>query len=368
MNASETAVLIPSLEPDERLPRYVRELAESGFGRVIVVNDGSSAAYQPFFDEVAGIERCEVLVHEKNQGKGAALKTGFARIAELPEILGVVTADSDGQHTARDAVRMADALQSGREELVLGSRSFKQDNVPWKSRWGNRTTTIMFSLLYGHWLPDTQTGLRGFAADMLPLMREIPGARFEYEMNMLIHCAGRHVPMRVLPIETVYHDENKSSHFRPFHDAVRIYRILLGNFFRFASSSAVATLLDLSLYTVLEKWLLPVSFSAPVTLFGMTFAPRIAAATAIARVLSASVNFAINKKFVFNIRKSRGALLRYALLCVAVLAASAALTTLLSDVLGLGSLIAKCVVDAGLFLVNFRIQKAWVFRKDDETL
>ena len=92
------AILIPSLEPDERLPAYIRKLSENGFGKIIVVDDGSSELYQPIFREVESIDRAVVLHHGVNRGKGVALKTGYKYILDnLPGTEGVITADADGR-------------------------------------------------------------------------------------------------------------------------------------------------------------------------------------------------------------------------------------------------------------------------------
>ena len=97
----EAVILIPSLEPDKRLPAYIRRLMESGFGHIVVVDDGSSEQYQGIFREIEEIdERITVLHHDVNHGKGVALKTGYEWIQKnLKEISGVITADADGQHT-----------------------------------------------------------------------------------------------------------------------------------------------------------------------------------------------------------------------------------------------------------------------------
>ena len=92
-------ILIPSLEPDDRLPAYVRKLRERGFTRAVIVNDGSSEKYQPIFDELAAMEGVTVLKHEVNRGKGCGLKTGYTYIRDhMPDASGVITADADGQH------------------------------------------------------------------------------------------------------------------------------------------------------------------------------------------------------------------------------------------------------------------------------
>lgn len=233
MRPQECCVLIPSLSPDERLPQYVQELLKADYGQVLVVDDGSKPEYQEIFTRIAGWEKCTVLHHEVNKGKGAGLRTGFAYLKEHTDFQGVITADADGQHTVPDTLKLTEKL-SDQKELLLGSRDFsrKSKNVPFKSRAGNRITSCMFKLLYGRWLPDTQTGLRAFNRDLIDFSLRISGDRFEYEMNQLIWCAKKKIPMTPVEIETVYLDENKSSHFHPVRDAWRIYKLLFGNLFK----------------------------------------------------------------------------------------------------------------------------------------
>ena len=163
-------VLIPALEPDGRLPAYVRELKNSGFQQIVVIDDGSGPDWQPVFSEVEQ-EGATVLHHLVNKGKGAALKLGYDWIgAHCKDCVGVLTADSDGQHTVKDCLNLAKCLASGEKALYLGSRDFSQKNVPPKSRQGNRITSAVFKLLYGQYLPDTQTGLRAFRREELAFM------------------------------------------------------------------------------------------------------------------------------------------------------------------------------------------------------
>lgn len=371
MKPQDCCVLIPSLSPDERLPAYVRELTEAGFGLVLVVDDGSAAEYQPIFDRIAEWEGCHVLHHEVNRGKGAALRTGYAYIKEKTQLQGVITADSDGQHTVPDALSLAREL-SGTAELLLGSRDFsrKSTQVPPKSRAGNRITSCVFRVLYGHWLPDTQTGLRAFSRGLIDFMLSIKGDRFEYEMNVLIYCAGKQVPMRALPIQTVYHDENKGSHFHPVRDSWRIYKLLLGNFFKFMSASCLATLVDLALFSLLRRWMASWGLSA-VPLLGLLASPHVFLATAIARVCSATLNFKLNKSFVFNLKQCRGAVGRYLALCVGVMIVSGLSVGFISSSLSrvwpgaVNETLIKAVVDTLLFFVNYRVQKAWVFPQEN---
>lgn len=126
LTPEEAVILIPSLEPDDRLPAYVGKLLEKGFRQVVVVDDGSSQATQPIFDHLSGIPGCQVLHHDVNHGKGVALKTGYRWIQDnCPDCCGVITADSDGQHTVEDCWKLAVKLCEGdRRALYLGSRDF----------------------------------------------------------------------------------------------------------------------------------------------------------------------------------------------------------------------------------------------------
>ena len=219
----EAVILIPSLEPDKRLPAYIRKLMESGFGHIVVVDDGSSEQYQGIFREIEEIdERITVLHHDVNHGKGVALKTGYGWIQEnLKDISGVITADADGQHTVPDCIHLAEELEKGTRALYLGSRDFSLDNVPPKSRAGNRFTSVLFFLLYGKWLQDTQTGLRAFRREDLSFMIEVEGDRFEYEMNVLKFLVKENIPINRVDIKTIYNDNG--SHYNIFRDSFNIF-------------------------------------------------------------------------------------------------------------------------------------------------
>ena len=362
MKPQDCCVLIPSLSPDERLPAYVKELLAADFRLVLVVDDGSKEEYQHIFNEIAGWERCHVLHHEVNRGKGAALRTGYTYLKEETDIAGVITADSDGQHIVPDTVMLAEEL--GKEkELLLGSRDFSKGSiqVPPKSRVGNRITSVVFRLFYGHYLPDTQTGLRAFNRDLMDFMLAIPGDRFEYEMNVLIQCANQKVKMRPLPINTIYHDDNAGTHFHPIRDSWRIYKLLLGSFFRYSAASIISFLIDYVVLSLLMLWIF--KDQKDIALLGIMFSTKALIASPIARLCSAPVNYLLNKNFAFQVKESKGAVGRYIVLALC----SMIVTTLIfgfldhfvhADIL---HILLKVVIDVAMYVVNYRIQKAWVF-------
>ena len=361
MRAQDCCVLIPSLSPDERLPQYVEELLKAEYGLILVVDDGSAEKYQPIFDRLAKMDGCHVLHHDVNHGKGQALRTGFEYIMNHTDIQGIITADADGQHTVPDTLKLTETL-SEKEELILGSRDFsgKNDQIPSKSRWGNRITSCVFRVLYGHWLPDTQTGLRAFPTSMVPAMLKVSGNRFEYEMNQLIFCANQKIPMTAVGIETVYLDENKSSHFHPVRDSIRIYKLLLGSFLRYGAASILSFLLDTAVVALLMLWVFE---DRNIAFLGITFASEALLAVPIARCISAPVNFLLNKNFAFQVKESKGAVWRYIALAICSLVVTTLLYGYLDHFVTNGFLHVLLYIGIVflMYMVNYRIQKAWVF-------
>lgn len=354
MELSAVTVLIPSLDPDEKLAGVVSSLIGVGFSDIVLIDDGSDAAHRPVFDALAARPQVTVLTHPVNRGKGRALKTGFAFIlAERPECRGVVTVDGDGQHAADDVSRIAQALLADDTRAYLGVRDFSDPHVPGRSRFGNRTTCLVLRLFCGVRVSDSQTGLRGFPRAMLPMLGDVPGERFEYETNVLLTLGERQIPIGELPIGTIYIDGNESSHFRPIRDSVRIYLPILRQFFRFVGSSLLSAVADLALFALFAR----------VVFVTQPLIAAVFLATVTSRVLSAAFNYMLNRLAVFR-RKERlgGSLWRYALLCVGQMNVSALLVWLFCTVLPIPKVVVKAVVDTLLFFVSYRIQDAFVFR------
>lgn len=352
--AMNITIMIPALNPDHKLTNYVKQLANEDFREIVVINDGSSEKYDPIFDEIASMDKCTVLRHKVNRGKGRALKTGMDYVLKNhPDCIGIVTGDADGQHRLKDTIRVAKELIKDDSRLVLGSRNFNSPDIPARSSFGNKVTSTVFAVMFGQKLMDTQTGLRGIPLKIVPRMLKISGERFEYEMNMLIECRKHKIEIFEIPIETVYIDENSSSHFNPIIDSVKIYLLIFRSFFSFIFTSIGCTLLDLALFTVLARYIIPGDFRY-----------RILVATAIARVISATVNFIVNKNVVFH---KKGHMLssatKYFCLAVVQMFISAKSVEFFVGLLGWHETIVKAIVDTILFIFNYFIQKKFVFKK-----
>ena len=127
----DLAIIVPCLNPDEKLMEVVRGMLSEGFSHVLVVNDGSAPEYQPLFDEAAAVPECTLLGYEVNRGKGYALRHAFTYILEnWPWCQGVITVDADNQHTPHDTAAVARDMLANPETVVIGCRNFKKAGVP----------------------------------------------------------------------------------------------------------------------------------------------------------------------------------------------------------------------------------------------
>lgn len=216
------AVLIPAYEPDNQLLLLVKQLSQKGFG-IVVVDDGSGPEYQELFDKVKAYA-C-VLVHKQNRGKGAALKTGMTYIRRhLPETAHFITCDADGQHRVEDVIRVSEQLQAGRK-FVLTMRKLRRD-IPFRSWIGNTMSRVVYTLLTKRYLADNQSGLRGFDCSYIDWLVQVEKDNYDYEMNVLYYAAKKAIPVTTILIDAIYIDNNRSSHFEPLKDTVRIYSSL----------------------------------------------------------------------------------------------------------------------------------------------
>lgn len=337
-------IVIPAYKPDATLVTLANELVNAE-AELIIVNDGSGLTYAPIFDQLKTLSGVTVLHHAVNLGKGQALKTAFNYfLVHYPDnASGVITADADGQHLPTDIFQVWEAFAKRPYELTLGVRTFSK-GIPWKSRIGNNLTRSVFTFLIGQSVQDTQTGLRAIPRRFLQTLLKTPSTGYDFELDMLI-LASKNMKIQEVPIETVYVDNNKGSHFNPLIDSLKIYFV----FFRFLAFSIVSGLLDFFAFS-----------------FAFFICQNILLSETLARLFSGTCNFLFNKELVFKSKKNMAPeAFKYALLCVANLVFSYGFISSLVYV-GFSVYASKMIALLGLFVANFAIQRLMVFNRGEE--
>lgn len=326
-------VVIPAYKPDEKLTKLVENLSENHLN-IIVVKDGACDY------DFSKLNNIVLLEHQTNMGKGAALKTAFKYLKSQQANGTVVTSDADGQHLVKDILKLIKFSEQNKDKLILGVRDLKR-GIPIKSLLGNTITRLVFYSSSSKYIKDTQTGLRAFNTSNLDKMIEIEGDRYEYEMNMLYEFDSESI-MQV-PIETIYIENNETSHFNAFKDSAKIYKSIL----KFSTSSYLSFLVDYFTF---------------ILLFYKLDLQSLVLSNIIARAVSSTFNFYVNNKFVFkNKDKILKKYIKYVTLVVFILALNTVVLKILQS-LGIRVFVAKIITEALMFIVSYNIQKRIIFK------
>jgi len=209
-------VLIPTYNNEKTLKRVIDGVLDYT-ENIIVVNDGSTDSTSEILKNYTQIT---VLNLPANKGKGNGLKTGFRKAKKLGFDY-AITIDSDGQHYPDDIPVFVEALINENEDvLFIGNRNMSQDGIPKKSSFGNRFSNFWFWFETGIKLEDTQSGYRLYPLHKIPKKYFTP--KFEFEIEIIVRTAWRHVPVKNVPIKVLYDPAERVSHFRPFKDFTRI--------------------------------------------------------------------------------------------------------------------------------------------------
>lgn len=345
----KVVLLIPAYRPSSSLLHVVGGVLAGdrvhAITAVVVVDDGSGPEFRDLFDSLERWEQVRVLRHARNLGKGAALKTGFNyALVTFPDAAGIVTADADGQHSVPDILNVACIFRQDPEQIVLGVRKFASE-VPLRSRLGNILTRIVFRLFTGVSLADTQTGLRAWPRRycMDSLLVRMNGYDFELECLLKVQESNsdRSFAIRQVPIDTIYLDGNRASHFNPLRDSMRIYFV----FVRACGASMLTACIDSLMFSL--------AFSAT---------GNLAASMIVGRAVAIVVAFFMARNLVFrsssSVMKSFG---KYIAAAIVMGTVSFNLLKFFHASLGFPVLPAKLTAEGLLFLVSFSIQRQIIF-------
>lgn len=215
---SEVWALLPGYNVAQHLGGLVPRLrAALPTSPLLLVDDGSTDATA----EVARHLGLRVEPHERNRGKGVALRTGFA-IAVREGAAAVLTLDADGQHAPEEAHRFVAAWRAG-ARVVVGNRMEATADMPWLRERTNRFTSSVISRLAGARIPDSQNGYRLFDGAVLRAI-DLESERYDLESEILIKAGRMGFPIASVPISTIYGDQVSSIH--PVQDTLRFLRLV----------------------------------------------------------------------------------------------------------------------------------------------
>lgn len=332
-------IIIPALNPNVSIIKLVEDLKKVNLDNIIVINDGSNEESKPWFDKLNYEYDVKIINHNINKGKGEAIKTGIREILN-DDLIGIITVDADGQHTAKDVRKIAENLKD--EKVILGVRQLKNNKeVPLASRIGNLFSSIYFKTITGIYLEDTQTGLRGIPKKFLKFALNVEGSRYEYEMNFLKQMNSNNIGFKTIPIETIY--ENRIKNFRIIKDSYIIYK----DFFKNLISSTICAIADVVLFYIFNYYKI-----------------QIFLANIFARILSGILDFIINQKWVFKKRTSKNTSLeiyKYILLFIVQMLINSIIVTILNNYIQDNIIYAKIIVNVFMYIINFIIKKKYIF-------
>jgi glycosyltransferase involved in cell wall biosynthesis len=229
----QPAVIIPVYNHAERIAGVIHQALELDLP-VFVVNDGSTDGTA---DILNTLDNITVLHHAENQGKGAALLTGFGA-AYTQGCNWAVTIDGDGQHRPGDAKDLLGVVSDTRRKIVVGQREGMEgcEHVPWTSRFGRGFSNFWVRVSGGPAIRDSQSGFRLYP---LPEVMNlgVTARRYQFEVEILVRARQNGIETMEVPVRVVYQPgEERVSHFRPWVDFWRnsttFSRLILARLFR----------------------------------------------------------------------------------------------------------------------------------------
>lgn len=229
----QPAIIIPVYNHAEHIAEVIHQALELDLP-VFVVNDGSTDSTA---DIVNAIDNITVLHHSMNQGKGAALLTGFAAAVEK-NCDWAVTIDGDGQHRPGDAEVLLSAVADGKRCIVVGRREGMEEgeNVPWTSRFGREFSNFWVRVSGGPVIRDSQSGFRLYPLPEV-LKFGVRAKRYQFEVEILVRAKQIGIDTVEAPVGVTYQSrEERVSHFRPWVDFGRnsatFSRLIFARIFR----------------------------------------------------------------------------------------------------------------------------------------
>lgn len=221
---TKIALLIPAYNEEQHIKNVIKNCATYQLD-MIVVDDGSIDKTTQIIEKIKSLGRYQIIFlrHEKNQGKGAALQTGFKYVLEK-KYQGVITIDADAQHKAEEINDFLALIKKENPDLIVGSRLQNHQGMPVIRLLTNMFTSWTISLLAGRRIDDTQSGFRYLSSRLLKNV-ELRTKNFDTESEIILKAAWLGLKIKNIPISTIYHPDAVSQ-VNPFLDAFKFFKLV----------------------------------------------------------------------------------------------------------------------------------------------
>ncbi len=338
MNIQQIALILSKTESPENLNMvcHIRAL-----GLTTVVSEIGSST-QSAYSDIA-----DVHLFSNAPDKLSAVKSGLEYIqANYLSPYVVVIVDTDGYHTPKSIKLIADEAALHPDTLILSRQSQKEKKF-W-DRFACSIKHLMYRRYTGIDVYGETNCLKAFSSELLPYFTDIRDNHYDHDINLLIKCRENDIP--VMEIKTKTTKPLGNTHWV---DVIHNSYIRHQNIVKFASSSFTAFLVDYSAYS-----LILMIGTERINYINLTFA------NIVARIISSSVNFTINRRFVFKSNESlKKSAAQFFTLAAFILACNSVVLNFLANILNINHYIAKIMTEMFFFVFNFTIQNFVIFRK-----
>jgi glycosyltransferase involved in cell wall biosynthesis len=217
VDRTNVAALIPAYYEEVQIQAVARRTLAQ-LDHVLVLDDGST-------DQTSAEARkagAEVIRHEQNKGKGAAIKTGLRELAARG-FLYVLVLDGDGQHLPEEIPAFLEEANRSGSPFVVGTRMSDTRKMPFLRKMTNRFMSAQISRLCGQPVPDSQCGFRMVRRDVIPHLF-CESNNYDYETEMLLIASREGFRITSVPVSTIYGEEKSKIH--PMRDSIRFFQLI----------------------------------------------------------------------------------------------------------------------------------------------
>lgn len=219
IDRTNVAALIPCYFEEREIQDVARRTLAQ-LDQVLVVDDGSTDATAM----EARLSGAEVIRHDVNQGKGAAIKTGLRVLCARKAADYILILDGDGQHLPEEIPHFLATANETSAAMLVGNRMSDTRTMPFVRKMTNRVMSATISSVAGQPIPDTQCGFRMFRRDLAVTLCDLQSSKYDFETEMLVVAARRTGTIAAVPVSTVYGDEVSKIH--PVRDTLRFFKLM----------------------------------------------------------------------------------------------------------------------------------------------